>query len=98
MLGDSVEAAVRSLSKPTPDRIDNLVRRIVKDRLNDGQFDECDITFRDLDALANAFVRVLTGIFHARVEYPEAVIREMQKRDEGRRSRKPREKPGENNA
>lgn len=98
MLGDSVEAAVRSLSKPTPDRIENLVRRIVKDRLNDGQFDECRITFRDLDVVASAFVRVLTGIFHARVEYPEAVIREMQKRDESRRSPRSREKSGESNA
>lgn len=98
MLGDSVEAAVRSLSKPTPDRIENLVKRIVKDRLNDGQFDECRITFRDLDVVAGAFVRVLTGIFHARVEYPEAVIREMQKRDESRRSPRSREKSGESNA
>jgi len=98
MLGDSVEAAVRSLSKPTPDRIDNLVRRIVKDRLNDGQFDECGITFRDLDIAAGAFVRVLSGIFHARVEYPEAVIREMQKRDEGRRPPRSREKSGEGGA
>lgn len=97
MLGDSVEAAVRSLSKPTPDRIENLVRRIIKDRLNDGQFDECRITLRDLDTVANAFVRVLTGIFHARVEYPEAVIREMQKRDEGHRAYRPREKSGEDN-
>jgi putative nucleotidyltransferase with HDIG domain len=98
MLGDSVEAAVRSLSKPTPDRIDNLVRRIVKDRLNDGQFDECDITFRDLDTVVNAFVRVLTGIFHARVEYPEAVLREMQKRDEGRRPHRSSENPAEGDA
>lgn len=98
MLGDSVEAAVRSLSKPTPDRIDNLVRRIVKDRLNDGQFDECRVTFGDLDVVANAFVRVLSGIFHARVEYPEAVIKEMQKRDESRRSHRSHEKPGEGDA
>jgi len=95
MLGDSVEAAVRSLSKPTPDRIENLVRRIIKDRLNDGQFDECDITLRDLDMVASAFVRVLTGIFHVRVEYPEAVIREIQKRDEGRRAYRSREKSAE---
>jgi membrane-associated HD superfamily phosphohydrolase len=98
MLGDSVEAAVRSLSKPTPDRIENLVKRIVKDRLNDGQFDECRITFKDLDMVASAFVRVLTGIFHARVEYPEAVIREMQKRDESRRSSRSREKSGESDS
>ncbi|MGI6358108.1 MAG: HD family phosphohydrolase [Bacillota bacterium] len=71
MLADSVEAAVRSLSQPTPGRIDNLVRKIIKERLNDGQLDECDITLRQLDKAGTAFVHILSGIFHKRVEYPE---------------------------
>jgi hypothetical protein len=71
MLADSVEAAVRSLSQPSPGRIDGLVQKIIKDRLNDGQLDECDITLRELDEVGTAFVRILSGIFHKRIEYPD---------------------------
>lgn len=70
-LADSVEAAVRSMKQPTPGRVEGLVRKIVKDKLHDGQLDQCDLTFQDLDRIAMAFVRVLSGIFHSRVEYPE---------------------------
>lgn len=70
-LADSVEAAVRSMKQPTPGRIEGLVRKIIKDRLNNGQLDQCNLTFQDLDRIAMAFVRVLSGIFHSRIEYPE---------------------------
>jgi cyclic-di-AMP phosphodiesterase PgpH len=70
-LADSVEAAVRSMKQATPGRIEGLVRKIIKDKLNDDQLNQCDLTFQDLDKIATAFVRVLTGIFHSRVEYPE---------------------------
>ena len=73
MLADGVEAAVRSLSKPTPGRIEGLVRRLIKERLEAGQLDESHLTLRDLDKIADAFVRVLTGIFHQRIEYPEGI-------------------------
>jgi len=66
-----VEAAVRTLPRPTPDRIYEVVRRIVHERLEDGQLDECDLMFRDLEKIAQAFTRILTGIFHPRVEYPD---------------------------
>jgi len=78
LLADSVEAAARTLSRPTPGRIEGLVRKIVKDHLADGQLDESDITLRDLDKICDAFVRVLTGIYHKRIEYPETVISEME--------------------
>lgn len=71
MLADSVEAAVRSIGKPTPGRIESMVRKIIKDRLNDHQLDRCDLTLRDLDVIAEVFTRVLTGLFHPRIEYPE---------------------------
>lgn len=71
MLADCVEAAVRSLSQPTPNRIDNMVRKIIKERLNDGQLDECDLTLRELDSIGTAFAHILSGIFHKRIEYPE---------------------------
>ncbi|MGE5587410.1 MAG: HD family phosphohydrolase [Clostridia bacterium] len=80
MLADSVEAAVRSLARPTPGRIEGLVRKIIKERLADGQFDECDLTLKDLDGVARAFVRVLTGIFHARIEYPDTSLRDLEAR------------------
>lgn len=70
MLADAVEAAVRSLGRPAPGQVEGLVRRIIKDKLRDGQLDECALTFRDLELIAAAFVRVLSGIFHSRVEYP----------------------------
>lgn len=70
-LADSVEAAVRSMRQPTPGRIEGLVRKVIKEKFNDGQLDQCELTFKDLDRIAIAFVRVLSGIFHSRVEYPE---------------------------
>ncbi|HPZ43860.1 MAG TPA: HDIG domain-containing protein [Bacillota bacterium] len=79
MLADSVEAAVRSLQNRTAGRIEGLVRKIIKDKLNDGQLDECDLTLKDLDIIASAFVRVLTGIFHNRIEYPD-MAQEMERR------------------
>ncbi len=71
MLADSVEAAVRSLREPSPGRIEGLVRKIIKERLAGGQLDESDLTFRDLDKIANSFVRTLCGIYHKRIEYPQ---------------------------
>lgn len=70
MLADSVEAAVRSLSQPNQFRIENMVTKIVQDKLSDGQLDMCDLTLRDLSAISEAFVRVMTGIYHKRIAYP----------------------------
>jgi putative nucleotidyltransferase with HDIG domain len=71
MIADAVEGAVRSMQRPTPDRIEQVVRRIIRERLEDGQLDECDLTFRDLDVIAQTFTRLLAGMFHPRVEYPD---------------------------
>ncbi|WP_227874239.1 HD family phosphohydrolase [Tumebacillus algifaecis] len=71
MLCDAVEAAVRSMNRPTPNRIESVIHKIFKDRLNDGQLDECDLTLKDLDKISDAFLRTLNGIYHARIEYPE---------------------------
>ncbi|GIM44755.1 HD family phosphohydrolase [Collibacillus ludicampi] len=71
MLCDAVEAAVRAMSRPNPNRIEAVIRKIIKDRLNDGQLDECDITLKDLDTLAESFMRTLNGIYHSRIEYPD---------------------------
>ncbi|WP_338777194.1 HD family phosphohydrolase [Metabacillus sp. FJAT-52054] len=70
-IADSVEAAVRSMSSPTPERIQKLVRGIIADRLQDGQLNECDLTLKELDIVAKSFCESLKGIFHSRIEYPE---------------------------
>lgn len=70
-IADSVEAAVRSMSQPTPEQIEELVRKIISDRLQDNQFNECDLTLKELDKVANALCETLKGIFHSRIEYPE---------------------------
>jgi hypothetical protein len=79
MLADAAEAAVRSLNRPTPDRIEEVVRRIIRGKLEDGQLDECNLTFRDLDRIAAAFVRISSGVLHPRLEYPD-LERELARR------------------
>lgn len=71
-LADSVEAATRSLSDPTPSRLRELTHDIMWRKLEDGQLDECPLTFADLRRVEEAFVRVLMGIFHTRIAYPDA--------------------------
>jgi len=71
MLADSVEAAVRSMTEKTESKIEVLIRKIIKDKLDDGQLDKCQLTLADLDTIANSFMRVLSGYFHAREQYPE---------------------------
>ncbi len=71
MLADSVEAAVRSLSNPTADEIGKMVDRIVKDKIDDKQLDNCQITMQDIVKIRKSFKLVLEGIFHNRIEYPE---------------------------
>lgn len=70
-IADSVEAAVRSIGRPTPSRIEALVHKIIQDRLEDGQFDECDLTLKELDLIGKSMLETLQGIFHQRIEYPE---------------------------
>jgi putative nucleotidyltransferase with HDIG domain len=70
-IADSVEAAVRSLNQPTPETIESLVKKIVTDRLQDGQLNECDLTLKELETVSHSFCETLKGIFHSRIEYPE---------------------------
>jgi hypothetical protein len=70
MLADSTEAAVRSIKEPTKKNIEEMIRNIIKGKLEDGQLEECDLTLKDLNIIANAFSSILIGIFHERIEYP----------------------------
>jgi hypothetical protein len=84
LLADSVEAACRSVKTPTPTSIEEVVHKIINNKFIDGQLDECDLTLRDLERIAGVFIRVLGGIYHPRVTYPE-------KESEGIRSKSAKE-------
>ncbi len=75
MLADAVEAGVRSLSKPSSNRVETMIRRMIKDKLDDGQLDQCDLTLKELDQIAEAFVYIMSGIYHSRIEYPEKELK-----------------------
>ncbi|SDC31222.1 HD family phosphohydrolase [Shouchella lonarensis] len=74
-IADSVEAAVRSMQKPTPERIEHLVDKIIKDKLEDGQFDESDLTLKELNKIKRSICETLKGTFHQRIEYPEDTLK-----------------------
>ncbi len=84
MLADSVEAAARSLPEPTPAKLRNQVKKIIGNIFSDGQLDECELTLKDLNAIAEAFINVLTSMYHSRPEYPE-MSATAAKTDEGRK-------------
>src|SRR5687768_14978728 len=71
MLADGTEAAVRSLEEKTPETIRGMVDKIVSERLQDGQLDECDLTLRDVHRIRDAFCELLLGVYHERIPYPE---------------------------
>lgn len=73
MLADCVEAASRTLVNPTPDRIQGMVQKLINNIFIDGQLDECELTLNNLHEIAKSFNRVLNGIFHHRIDYPEPV-------------------------
>lgn len=73
MLADSVEAAVRSIQLASKPKIEEMVKKIIKDKLDDGQLDECDLTLKDIKKITESFLNILSGIYHDRIEYPDDV-------------------------
>jgi cyclic-di-AMP phosphodiesterase PgpH len=71
MIADAVESASRSLSDPTPSRLEGLVSELSDKRLRDGQFDECGLTLREIAEIRDSLIKSLIGIYHGRVKYPE---------------------------
>jgi len=67
---DSVEAAVRSLKEPTEEKIEEIVSSIIKDRMTDGQLNECPLTLKELETIQETICNTLKGIFHSRIQYP----------------------------
>ncbi len=80
MLADGVEASVRSLSSQDEPTIRAMVGSIIDERLNDGQFDECDLTLRDLERIREAFIAQLLGMYHQRIAYPGNKVVELEAR------------------
>lgn len=74
MICDAVESATRALDDPSPAQIEGLVRDLTLKRLLDGQFDECDITMKDLDRIKRSLVKTLAGIYHGRIPYPPSAV------------------------
>jgi putative nucleotidyltransferase with HDIG domain len=71
MLADAVEAACRSLTDPTPARIQGMVNRLINSIFSDGQLDECELTLKDLHHIAKHFNQILATVHHKRIEYPD---------------------------
>ena len=70
LLADAVEAAARTIEQPTPTRLQGMIKKIFDDALEDGQLDDSELTFSELDKVASAFLWVLTNMYHHRIDYP----------------------------
>ena len=81
MLADSVEAAVRSIRYSGHGRLEAQVRKVIQDKIEDGQLEESPLTYKELEIITKTFVRILSGMFHSRIEYPDKLLQEF----EGRR-------------
>lgn len=88
MLSDTVEAAVRALPDPTQEKISALIRKLVRGKMEDGQLDECTLTFRDIGKICSAFETVLQGVFHERIEYPSVDLSRAQHHSEVKANQK----------
>ena len=84
MLADTVEAAARSIPNADKEKIRELIEKLVSQKIDDGQLDDCDISLRDISRIVSAFVTVLSGAFHDRIEYPKVDI--PKKHPEGEKS------------
>ena len=89
MLADTVEAACRTLEKPSVTRLEKFITTLINAKVEHKQLDNCDLTFRDVSKIKEAFVQVLAGYYHSRIEYPD---QKKQENDEQKDSQKSDEK------
>ena len=75
LLADCVEAASKTLTDPTPARIQGMVQKIINNIFIDGQLEECELSLKSLHDIAKSFIQVLSGIYHQRIDYPEPVFK-----------------------
>jgi putative nucleotidyltransferase with HDIG domain len=71
MLADAIEASTRAIEEPTPQKIENRIDDVIKARFMEGELDECELTLKDLTKIKGAFIKILVGIHHHRIKYPE---------------------------
>ena len=74
MIADSSEVATRTLPDRSPEKVEAFVRTLIEERLDLGQFDNCNITMRELTVIKTTLVNQLTGVYHSRVAYPKLTI------------------------
>lgn len=79
MLADAVESAVRAMKGATVDQIENIIDKIIVERLNDGQLEDSPLTLKDLKVIASTFSRILRGMQHNRIKYQENIAEEFAK-------------------
>ncbi len=82
MLADVVEAASRTLENPTPSRISGLVNKLINKIFSNGQLDDCELTLKDLHNIGKSFNKILNGIYHHRIEYPDSDKKEVKEKTE----------------
>jgi membrane-associated HD superfamily phosphohydrolase len=83
LLADCVEAASKTLTDPTPARIQGMVQKIINNIFIDGQLEECEMSLKSLHEIAKSFNRVLCGIYHQRIDYPEPVYKVSERKKNG---------------
>jgi membrane-associated HD superfamily phosphohydrolase len=71
MLADSIEAAVRTLDEKDPISIEKMIRRLINAKIEDDQLSDADLTLKEIDTIVMTFVKVLGGIYHSRIKYPD---------------------------
>ena len=86
MLADVVEASSRTLTNPAPSRIRSLVRERIERIYTDGQLDACELTLKNLNTIAETFTRIINGIFHHRIDYPEQMNKDINGKKENNES------------
>jgi putative nucleotidyltransferase with HDIG domain len=79
MLADAIEAAVRTIEEPSPQRLEQAIDDLIKKRFEQGELDDCPLTLKDLTKIKSAFLGVLVGVHHTRVRYPEAIRKRMRR-------------------
>ncbi|MCE1165387.1 MAG: phosphohydrolase, partial [Bacteroidetes bacterium] len=71
MLADTVEASTKAIEDPTPKKLEDKIDDIIKKRFIEGELDDCDLTLKDLTSIKKSFLKILIGIYHQRIKYPE---------------------------
>lgn len=71
MLADAVEASTRTIEDPSPQKLEQKIRDVIKNRFMEGELDECDLTLKDLTKIKESFLKILLGIHHHRIKYPD---------------------------